>query len=126
MKKSILIVFTIMLFTVQAYSQSELRQQTIDSIMELSFDEFDQKMDGGWRYYSNKDDFESATTLIKLYLKKHKDFEPAKQRIISFHCGQMLALLNKNEEAIPYMKASKMHENDVVNWDVYVDATIAF
>ncbi|MCA0131704.1 hypothetical protein [Winogradskyella alexanderae] len=126
MKKSVLIVFTAIICALQAHSQSELSQKTIDSIMELSFYEFDQNMDGGWRYYSNKEDFESATTLIKLYLEKHQDIESAKRGIISFHCGQMLALLDKNEEAIPYMEASKMKENDVMNWDVYVDATIAF
>ena len=126
MKKSLVIVYALLACVFQSHSQSELRQQTIDSIMNLSFDEFDQNMEGGWRYYSNKEDFKTATNLIKLYLEKHPEIESTKRGVISFHCGQMLALLDKNEEAIPYMEASKMKENDVMNWDVYVDATIAF
>lgn len=126
MKTSLLLAFALLLSTIHSYAQSELKQQTIDSLMKLSFDEFDQDMEGGWRYYSNKEDFETATVLIKLYLKKHPEIEVSKRGVMSFHCGQMLALLDKNEEAIPYMEASKKKEKDVMNWDVYVDATVAF
>ena len=125
MKKLIPFVLLIVLSTTEAFSQSELNKRTIDSLMNLSFEEFDQNMQGGWRMYANNQDFKSATDLIKLYLEQHNELEAGQREVMSFHCGQLLALMDKNQEAIPYMKASKKTE-DVMQWNIYVDATIAF
>lgn len=125
MKKLILFVLLIALSTTKTFSQSELNQRTIDSLMNLSFEEFDQNMQGGWRIYANNQDFKSATDLIKLYLEQHNELESGQRQVMSFHCGQMLALMDKNQEAIPYMEASKKTD-DVMQWNEYVDATIAF
>ena len=126
MKNYIFLIFLMILWTSDGQAQESLNQKTIDSLMGLSFDEFDQNMEGGWRLYANRMDFDSATQLIKLYLDKHPDLKSNEREVMSFHCGQMLALMDKNLDAIPYMEASKKKNEDVMQWNIYVDATIAF
>ena len=126
MKTILSLVLIIAFAFTPAVAQSSLNQKTIDSLMALSFDEFDQNMAGGWRYYADKGDLETASELIKLYLSNHPEIESSHRRVMNFHCGQMLAMMNKNMEAIPYMEASKNTEKDIMQWNIYVDATISF
>ncbi|NNF81853.1 MAG: hypothetical protein HKM99_03860, partial [Flavobacteriaceae bacterium] len=121
----ILIALIIVLLIMGCEGKANDDKKLQDSLMSLSFDEFDQTMDGGWRTYAQNEDYETATKLIKIYLEK-EGLEPFQLRVLNFHCGQMLALMNENEEAIPHMEASFKSEEDVMHWNVYVEATIAF
>ncbi|MCX2718456.1 hypothetical protein [Lentiprolixibacter aurantiacus] len=108
-----------------AVSAQELKQSEIDSLMSLDFQEFDQDMQGGWRYYGNKMQFDLAASLIKTYLEQHPEIKKNEAEVMRWHAGQMYAMAGENELAIPLMESSRKEE-DLMRWNEYLDATVAF
>lgn len=106
-------------------SGQELKQSEIDSLMALDFQAFDQDMQGGWRFYGNKMQFGLAASLIKTYLELHPEVEKNQEAVMRWHAGQMYAMDGQNELAIPMMEASRK-ENNIMMWNEYLDATVAF
>lgn len=123
MKTKVLIAISA-LFSLTSMAQ-ELTQTQIDSLMALGFEAFDQDMEGGWRYYGNQMEFATAADLIQRYLKQHPEIEEHQQAVMHWHAGQMLALDGQNDMAVLEMEASRK-ENDVMLWNEYLDATVAF
>lgn len=106
-------------------AQTSISTEERQRLMSLDFEAFDQDMNGGWRTYGNQLEFELAAGLIEEYMTLHPEIEEGQLSVMKWHTGQMYALADKNEKAIPFMEASKKEE-DVMSWNTYVDATIAF
>ena len=120
-----LILTTLFFQTGTSFAQTSLSKEERQRLMSLDFEAFDQDMQGGWRTFANEEQFELAADLIVEYLGLHQDLDDGQLSVMNFHVGQMYALAGENAKAVPYMKASKK-TNDVMAWNAYVDATIAF
>jgi hypothetical protein len=123
MRHTIFIAFCILVG--MPLSGQALEQGAIDSLMILDFEAFDQDMKGGWRYYSNQMEFGTAATLIEHYLENHPELEDHNRQVMHWHAGQMLAMDGQDKKAVVHMEKSRKEE-DVMMWNEYLDATVAF
>jgi hypothetical protein len=102
---------------------------TEEKWLRLSFDEFDQTMDGGWRTVAHEGNYRAAARMIERYLERYPDLEAGQQRILHFHAGQMLAFEGDYPSAIRHLNCSyedPERSDSPVRWNDYVHATIAF
>ncbi|GIU66128.1 hypothetical protein [Candidatus Phycosocius spiralis] len=97
-----------------------------DELLSLSFEQFDQDFQGGWRAVAEQEGCEaSAAELIGAYVHKNREKVPTgRLSTLKWHQGQLLAASGKNREAIKAFKATKPQGDDAQNY--YADATIAF
>jgi hypothetical protein len=110
-------------------SAAECDVEPLGKYLDLSFREFDQTMDGGWRAVANKKGCEGAAAdLIAQYQDKLKrDVEG-----LDWHHGQLRAAAGENAKAIELFKrvlASEKAEPPEHRSDaniLYHEATIAF
>jgi hypothetical protein len=93
--------------------------------MALDFEAFDQDMEGGWRYYGNQMQFATAAKLIEDYLEVHPEIEENHRTVMHWHAGQMFAMDGQEELAVLHMEQSRKEDN-IMMWNEYLDATIAF
>jgi len=92
------------------------------SILSLSFEKFDQDMEGGWRKVAKQPGCEkTAADIVRSYRSNMK------QQIstLYFHEGQLSALAGDNLNAVAMLRNS-FEKEDVYGWNPYVRATIAF
>ncbi|NEZ04986.1 hypothetical protein G4Y73_12580 [Wenzhouxiangella sp. XN201] len=126
--KSILIVLAVIPFSmVQADVDCQsLFEKHLESDMELSYQEFDQTMDSGFRVLGAKGCNEEAADLIEEYIRVNS----AEQRSLRWHIAQLRAMHGANAEAVRYAKSSLLDQEDfserALRWNDYVLATIAF
>ena len=125
MRYIFLLLIALVANTSVTQAQTSISKEERQRLMSLDFEAFDQDMQGGWRTYGNQLKFELAAGLIEEYIGLHPEIEEGQLSVMKWHAGQMYALADKNEKAIPFMEASKKEE-DVMSWNTYVEATIAF
>tara|TARA_R110000744_G_scaffold145205_7_gene257723 strand:+ start:23200 stop:23763 length:564 start_codon:yes stop_codon:yes gene_type:complete len=92
---------------------------------------FDQTMGEGWRPLGEDDGCQSvAGNLIADYLLySHAPLETYQVRVLRFHAGQMFAFAGETGRALDFFRASygaPYGPGDRLDWNSYVDATIAF
>lgn len=97
---------------------------------------FDQTQKLGWRQVAQGGRFKQAAKLIDRYLKRHKNLDVSQIVNLHFHAGQLHAFADRNDIALERFKKAKydpIPEVDPVQmkaffeeWNIYVDATIAF
>lgn len=104
-------------------SISRAERQTL---LQLQFKQFDQQPGSGWRpLYAGKC-YLHAAALLEDYMKEHPD-AARKHYMLPFHTGQMFALGGKHSEAIRWMqKGHSDRKSDLIDWNAFVDANIAF
>ncbi|NRA29899.1 MAG: hypothetical protein HRU11_06505 [Parvularculaceae bacterium] len=116
-------------------SQAELERCGVDkaaleSYLALDYRAFDQDFSGGWRAVEQQQGCgRAAAELIKAYMLYSTPTPPESWGVLRWHAGQALANAGAEAEAIPFFQASyhrtaKTGEPD--EWNLYVDATIAF
>lgn len=103
-----------------------LLETHLESDMALTYEEFDQTMDSGFRILGAKGCHEEAADLIEEYIRVNS----AEQRSLRWHIAQLRAMHGANEEAARYAKSSLLEHEDfserALRWNDYVLATIAF
>jgi hypothetical protein len=101
-----------------------------DSLMKLSFDEFDQTPGEGWRKYSDQGCEKEATSLLEEYFEIHEaELEDWRKRINRWHAGQIYASMGDYETARERFLVSydpDEEEDPEFPWNDYVSASIAF
>lgn len=97
-----------------------------DALLTLSFAQFDQNEQGGWRKLERQAGCElRAAYVIEAYLAKNKPTIPRMETTaLTWHLGQMWANAGQSRRAIAAFKVTKEPGNDAQNF--YADATIAF
>lgn len=95
-----------------------------ERLLSLEVREFDQDLDGGWRAIASMPGCaEAAADLIEAY-RSRRD---GRDVTLVFHEGQLRARLGQTDRAIALFEGSrKAPKGDVIGWNHYVDATIAF
>lgn len=93
----------------------------------LSYRDFDQDFNGGWRAIDYKDGCKvAAQNMLKSYLTYHAYKHQSERSMLMWHAGQVLAGDNKYDEAVKYFKQTYKSGDRSTEWNLYVDATIAF
>jgi hypothetical protein len=83
---------------------------------------FDQDPEGGWRQIASRNGCKAeAADLIALYRERQKSRSP----ILYWHEGQLRASLGQTAAAIALFEMSRKPK-DMLGWNAYVDASIAF
>ena len=94
--------------------------------LRLSFNEFDQTEDGGWRPFYASKCYATAASLIVAYIEHHPKIA-SEHYMLPFHAGQMFAMAGNHEKAVQYLKLGySQRESRLVDWNAFVDAHIAF
>lgn len=102
----------------------EVDETRFDALMALDPQSFDQDFSGGWRPVGDEPGCErAAADLLIAYMDHSPHFTPERPGVIGWHAGQMLAMDGQAELAIPYFDAARGGSPE---WNLYVDATIAF
>jgi len=127
MKYLILAVFTLLLSPAHAQDNCRsLLEQHLQSDMNLSYEEFDQTMDSGFRVLSAQGCHSEAADLIERYIEVNS----AEQNSLRWHIAQARAMSGENAEAIRYARTTLLEDEDfserALRWNDYVLATIAF
>ncbi len=92
-------------------------------MMALNQNAFDQDLEGGWRPLAKREGCQlAAADLIRDYRQVHG----SEDRILYWHEGQLRALAGQVEAALPLFERARRHDTDVIGWNHYVDATVAF
>ncbi|PCO05741.1 hypothetical protein AWR36_006940 [Microbulbifer flavimaris] len=95
-------------------------------LMRLSFAEFDQDPEKGWRPFYEKRCFGAAQELLSMYIERNPGVAK-KNFMLNFHAGQMCAFTGDYEAAETYFRKSYSGRvSSWSNWDAFVDANIAF
>lgn len=97
----------------------------VDRTTLLALDEqaFDQDLSGGWRALSERPGCEEAAAdLIRDYRIANKN----DAGLLLWHEGQMRAIAGQPGQAIAVMERARSPRPEQADWNLYVDATIAF
>ena len=93
------------------------------AILSLGFDAFDQDMKGGWRALASRPGCErKAADVIRHYREKQE----SALRLLYWHEGQLRASTGDSVTAARLMEKSLLTSEDIIGWNAYADATIAF
>jgi len=95
----------------------------------LSFEQFDQSADQGWRALADEPGqprkcYLMGARLLREYAKRHKELDSWQRMLITFHSGQIYAQAHSYESAIKQLRKSFAPKEE--EWNIYVRATIAF
>ena len=96
-------------------------------LLALPQDKFDQDFTGGWRPYADIEGCKNTTAeLIKDYILYSAPYPPRDIGMLRWHAGQMKAATGRYNEAINLFKGTYHRPDDNQDWNIYVDASIAF
>ncbi|MBN8554944.1 MAG: hypothetical protein J0L93_05825 [Deltaproteobacteria bacterium] len=125
----IAIIFSVIPLLLSA-EECRLTSQQIQDNLKLDWKEFDQTQNMGHRLLAAKGCYLEAALLTDSYNLQNRDLiDPSKLRILYFHAGQMYAYAELNEVAVSRMMNSlnpKEDMNPELNWNDYVQASVAF
>jgi hypothetical protein len=95
---------------------------------DLSYVEFDQAPENGWRKIAGEGRLLEAARLIDQYEGEKKGLEEWQRINLRFHAGQLYAFAGKHEQALARFERASRDEqpNSPIRWNAYVGATIAF
>lgn len=99
-------------------------------LLALSFEDFDQRTDSGWRPYLDAGCTQAAAELVEAYIDRYPG-RAAAHPVLHFHAGQVRAFLGETASAVAHMRRA-VAANDAAerghgaDWSHYVAATIAF
>lgn len=100
-----------------------------EGLLNLSYQEFDQTPNQGWRSLAEEQGYLQAGEMIDRYLENNNNLEKWQIINLSFHSGQMYAFSDNYDIALLRFRNS-INENEPVDtpilWNTYVNATIAF
>lgn len=116
-------MFWIALVLLSAAPETDCRYDR-DAFLALDQNAFDQDLSGGWRALQERGCIAEAADLIR-------DYRSAKPRpnasLLSWHEGQLRAMLRQDQAAIDLFDASRnTADTDFIGWNHYVDGSIAF
>ena len=107
-------------------------EMAFERLMELDIETFDQSFDGdGWRGVAAQEGCEAAAAdILEAYILFSRPYADGFDRTVKWHAGQLRASAGETDRAIAIFKGTYDRLNvgdiDAVEWNLYVDATIAF
>lgn len=101
-------------------------------LLELDTHTFDQSFDGqGWRRIGHHEGCEAAAAdILEAYILFSRPYSDGFDHTVKWHAGQLRASAGETDRAIAIFKGTydRLNEDDIdaVEWNLYVDATLAF
>ena len=90
----------------------------------LSETEFDQNPNGGWRTLAQN---ESCLVVVANLIKDYRTINSNESSTLYWHEGQVRAMAGQSNKAVALFKLARVKEDsDLIGWNHYVSATIAF
>lgn len=91
----------------------------------LAMDEqsFDQDMQGGWRAIAARDECMGAAADL---VRDYRQARGSTSATLYWHEGQLRALIGESDKAIQLLDRARHDHDELLGWNLYVDATIAF
>jgi hypothetical protein len=105
-----------------ALAECGVDEVRLAELLALDQQAFDQDMDGGWRPVGRTEGCEAAAADLIAAWREHSG-NLVSSGIIDWHEGQMRAYAGETEAAIALFDRAR---SDSPEWNLYVDATIAF
>jgi len=126
--KYLIFVTTVLSFNLvhAAGNCDDFLEKHLESDMGLSYEEFDQTMDSGFRVLASQGCHSEAADLIERYIKVNS----AEESSLRWHVAQLRAMIGDKGEAVRYARTTILEDEDfserALRWNDYVLATIAF
>lgn len=109
-----------------AFTRCDVDAEEFDRLMALPLQAFDQDFTGGWRPVGDKDGcHDAAGELVLAYIHYSVPSPPSDIQILRWHAGQMKAFAGQTDEALALFSGT-YEGPDSIEWNLYVDATLAF
>jgi hypothetical protein len=110
----------------QANDDCTMSSARRETLLALPFKQFDQQQDNGWRPLYASKCYTEAALLLEEYVRRHPR-TARDEYMLPFHTGQLFALAGEHAEAIQWMeKGYSNGKFDLINWNAFVDANVAF
>ena len=78
-------------------------------LLQLSYEQFDQTRDGGWRTLTQERRCSEAARLIERYATMHaQHLDPFKKFSLAFHAAQMYGMANASSDAIRKLEEARV------------------
>lgn len=128
MKSNPLITAVLLMLAAPAWATDcqQLYEQHLAADLALTYEQFDQTMDAGFRPLAGAGCYRQAADLIEAYIEEHD----APQRSLRWHVAQMRAVDGDSEAAVASARSVLSETEDFteqpLRWNDYVLATIAF
>lgn len=103
-----------------------------DSMVMLSYQDFDQKLGHGWREFSGKKEYVKAAEVITSYIEKHEELDQRDLANLHFHAAQCFSMDGEDAsivKALEHLQKARVEPEPAdlpVKWNDYVSATEAF
>ncbi len=108
------------------HSPCAISTEDHERILGLSFAEFDQTEDNGWRPYYSSKCYVIAADLLVAYVERHPDLV-RENYILPFHAGQILAMAGDYDNAVLYLRRGfSSRDSKPIDWNAFVEAHLAF
>ncbi len=98
-------------------------------MLELSWREFDQSPDSGWRPVADRKEYARAAELIEYYLENKSGLEQGQIAYLHFHAAVLHGYEDKNELAIEHLGSASVDSFPVgfpQSWNALVKGELAF
>lgn len=117
--------------TQAVFQRCGIDNEELDRLLTLSYDDFDQNFDGGWRTLSFKDNCKpAAQKIIELYILFDNAINSNQLKLLRWHAGQVAADLGNYPLAIAFFNASIDNDGESSKskkpWNLYAKGSIAF
>jgi len=117
------IVLLLLFLSVSKFGLADCVQDR-ERLLSLTFSEFDQDLEGGWRRVAA---MPNCTLAAADLIQEYRDRTEGHRTTLNFHEGQLRARVGQTERATAlFQNSRKDPEKDKFGWNYYVDATIAF
>jgi hypothetical protein len=98
-------------------------------MLELSWREFDQSLDSGWRPIADREEYARAAELIEYYLENKSGLEQGQIAYLHFHAAVLHGYEDKNEQAIEHFRSASVDSfppGFPQSWNALVKGELAF
>ena len=98
-------------------------------MLELSWREFDQSLDSGWRPIADREEYARAAELIEYYLENKSGLEQGQIAYLHFHAAVLHGYEDKNEQAIEHFRSASVDSFPAgfpQSWNALVKGELAF
>ncbi len=117
--------------TQAVFQRCGIDNEELNRLLTLSYDDFDQNFDGGWRTLSFKDNCKpAAQKIIELYILFDNAINSNQLKLLRWHAGQLAADLGNYPLAIAFFNASIDNDGESAKskkpWNLYAKGSIAF
>lgn len=101
-----------------------------NAVLAMSWQEFDQTANSGWRAFADREEYRLAADLIEAYLREHSELTVRQRAVSHFHAGYLRARVGDIQAGVVHMQQAivpnETPEGLGDDWNIIVLSHIAF